>query len=290
MPYRKLQGHLQELNRQMLDFVMKAHERKPVDWILFTHTGGYIFVDTIRRIREQLGIPIVNQWFDCKQNFEGGAGVNGQDIGQSDIAPEFDAVWTSSRSVCEWYMAIGARPIFLPPGFSPAYTPRADCEKKSDIGFFGQCYGTRPDYITTLKRAGLSVSVGGYGWRDFPAIAPCDISKFIASCKVNLGISGVGYSMDLVTLKGRDFEVPGSGGVYLATYNPDLEPLFDIGKEIFCYRSMAEMIDLARMLVYDEALRESAAENGYRRAIKEHRWLHRFKELLKILGLIKEDE
>jgi hypothetical protein len=282
-----LQSRLPELNNLMVRFLRETHARRPIDWILCTHSGGIILRDTIRRIREELGIPIVNQWLDCKQSFEAGMGPHGQDMGQKDIAPEFDLVWTSSRSVCEWYMVVGARPFFLPEGFSPAYTPRISCKKTSDVGFFGQCYGLRPDYIAALRRAGLSVAVAGYGWKGFPEISVDKVGDFIGSCKVNLGMGGVGYSMDLTTLKGRDFEVPGAGGAYLTTYNPDLASFYHIGKEILCYHSMDEMVDLALQLVRDEALRESLADNAYARAMKEHRWKHRFTTVLEILDLIK---
>ena len=284
----KLPLRLPELNNLMMQFLRNNHKQKPIDWILFTHSGGIILRDTIRRIREELGIPIVNQWLDCKQSFEGGVGLYGQDTGQKDIAPEFDLVWTTSRSVCEWYMVVGARPIFLPEGFSPYFTPRINCKKTGDVGFLGQCYGLRTDYLNALKNAGLSVLTGGYDLKGYPVIPVEKMGDFIGSCKVNLGMGGIGYSMDLTTLKGRDFEIPGAGGTYLTTYNPDLALFFDIGKEIFCYHSINEMVELASRLVRDEALCQYLAENAYKRSMREHRWMHRFRTILGILGIVND--
>ena len=285
----KFQARLPELNELMLNFLRKAHARQPIDWILCTHSGSVILKDTLRRIREEFGVPIVNQWLDCKQNFEAKMGPHGQDMGQKDIAPEFDMVWTSSRSVCEWYMALGARPLFLPEGFSPHFTPRINCKKIMDVGFVGACYGQRPDYINALRHSGISVTAAGYGWKDSYVVPNDEMGKFIGSSKVSLGMGGVGYSMDLTTLKGRDFDIPGAGGAYLTTFNPDLAEFYHIGKEILCYQSKDEMVELAHQLINDESLRVNLAENGYARAMREHRWSHRFKTVLDVLGLIEGD-
>jgi hypothetical protein len=283
------QKRVLELNQKFFDFVAESHKKCSVDWILMTHTGYIVLKETIRKIRKQFGIPIVNQWLDCKQNFEAGMGPHGQDLGQKDIASEFDMVWTSSRSVCEWYMAVGGRPYFLPEGFSPDYIPRIECEKTSDIGFFGQCYGNRADYIHILKKAGLKVRVGGFGWKDAPTVPDSEIGKFIASSKVSLGMGGMGYSMDLTTVKGRDFEIPGAGAVYLTTFNPDLTNFFDIGKEIFCYRTVDEMVEITYELTNNETLCKQVSERAYRRSLREHRWIHRYKTVLKILGILGDD-
>ncbi len=119
----QLPGRLPELNARMLEFVRETHKLRPVDWVLICASGKLILGGTLRAIHEELGIPTVNQWLDCKQNFEGGLGPHGQDTGQKDIASEFDLVWTSSRSMCEPYLAVGARPLYLPEGFSPRLTP-----------------------------------------------------------------------------------------------------------------------------------------------------------------------
>jgi len=282
------QKRIPELNQRMVAFLREVHLRRPLDWILVTHSGAVMLKETVRRMREEFGVPVVNQWLDCKQSFECGPGPHGQDLGQRDIAPEFDCVWTSSRSVCEWYMALGARPVFLPEGFSPKFTPRVHCERVRDVGFVGACYGLRPDYINALKKTRLSVVAAGYGWPDSYEVPNDEMGRFISSSRVNLGMGGVAYSMSLTTLKARDFDIPGAGGAYLTTFNPDLAHYFHIGKEILCYHSMEEMVELAGQLIRDDAMRETLADNGYARAMRDHRWLHRFKALLSILGVIEE--
>jgi hypothetical protein len=274
-----------ELNRRILAFVRETHRARPLDWLLITGSGNVIHRDTLRRIREEWGIPTVNQWLDCKQNFRSGVISNGQDTGQIDIAPEFDAVWTSSRTMCEPYLCVGARPLYLPEGFSPRLTPRVVGPQKYAVGFMGARYGLRQDYIMALRRAGVDVAVRGPGWGT-AEVPLSQMGEFFGQCKINLGFGGVGYSMALTTLKGRDFEVPGAGGVYLTTYNDDLAEFFRLGEEILCYRTPREMVEIVIDLLKDDRRRDSIAEHAYRRAMSEHRWSQRYRTVLHCLGVL----
>lgn len=279
---------LPELNETLFKFLKETNRKRPIDWILMPCSGEIILRDIPKRIREELGIPTVNQWLDCKQVFETGRTFHGQDSGMKDIAPEFDLIWSSARPCCDWYLAVGARPVFMGEGFSPRLIPKVDCAKKHDVGFVGARYGLRPDYVDALRRAGLRVEVRGPGWGT-RMVPFSEMAEFFGQCKVNLGMGGVGYSMSLTTLKGRDFEVPGAGGAYLTTFNPDLAEHFHVGNEILCYRNIDEMIELARLLVNDDQRREQLAANAYHRAMREHRWLHRFRDVLGLLGVLKSN-
>jgi hypothetical protein len=277
------------VNKRILDFVIVEHLKRPFDWLLMTGSGNMLLRSTVQQIREQLGIPIVNQWLDCKQNFESGMGPYGQDRGMKDISQEFDVMWTSSRSMCEPYMAIGARPLYLPEGFSPRLTPRLICPKRFEVGFMGARYGLRQDYIDALRCAGFQVETHGPGWK-CGEVPLQQMGRFFGECKVNLGMGGVGYSMELTTLKGRDFEIPGAGGAYLTTYNPDLAEFFHIGHEILCYHSIDDMIEQARRLVRDDSFQEELAARAYKRSMREHRWLHRFMKILGFIGILPQTQ
>jgi hypothetical protein len=275
------------LNKRLLEYFRYVHNKHPLDWIFMPITGSIVLKETIQRIRDEFRIPVINNWLDCKQNFAGGKMACGQDRGQIDIAPEFDLVCTSSRSTCEWYMAIGANPLFLPEGFSPRLTPRVDCHKIYDVGFLGAKYGPRCDYTSFLSNAGINIETRGYGWEK-GGISLNKMGSFFGQCKVNLGMGGIGYSTDLLTLKGRDFEVPGAGGVYLTSFNPDLADFFEIGKEIVCYQSLDEMLFLSRCLLNNDDWRRDIAERAYKRSMREHRWLHRFEKILSLLGILEQ--
>ena len=52
-------------------------------------------------------------------------------------------------------------------------------------------------------------------------------------------------------LKGRDFEVPMSGGLYLTQHNPELELVYKIGQEILTYHDVDDCAATIRAIVTD---------------------------------------
>ena len=74
-------------------------------------------------------------------------------------------------------------------------------------------------------------------------------------------MGGIGYSERFTNVKGRDFEIPGTGGgVYLTSFNPDLAQSFVVGEEILCYSNRDEMLELIRYyLAHPEEARAIAA-------------------------------
>ena len=56
-------------------------------------------------------------------------------------------------------------------------------------------------------------------------------------------MGGVGRTTKINHLKGRDFEVPMCGSVYLTNFNPELADCFVIGHEIMCYGSFEECFE-----------------------------------------------
>jgi len=116
------------------------------------------------------------------------------------------------------------------------------------------------------------------------------VEIFNRSC-INLGMGGIGYSERLTNLKARDFEIPGTGGgVYVTSFNPDLAQHFIIGEEILCYRNREEMLELIRYYLARPDEAREIARRGRERCLREHRWLHRYQRVCKILGILAEIE
>ena len=285
-------GHKRtELNRLLLESLRSAHKKKPVDWIFFYVGGLELSATTLQRIAEELGIPTVNMFLDDKHSWEGVL-VGDQHTGVIDIAGHFDLAWTSARVACEWYLVEGGRPLYMPEGFDQqAFYPR-QVEKDMPISFVGAAYGFRPEIINKLKRRHVPVQTFGAGW-SATSFAK-DLSDIFNRSQINLGMGGIGYSERLTNLKGRDFDVPGTGGgVYLTTYNADLAQHYEIGKEILCYQSFDELLELIRYYLARPDEAATIAEAGRQRCLTEHRWLHRYEKICRMLGVLQasqEDE
>lgn len=176
--------------------------------------------------------------------------------------------------------------FFLPEGFDAKHFYPMSVEKRYQVSFVGEKYGRREQIVRKLRSAGIPVSCFGSGWEN-PPVYGKDFVEVLNSSVVNLGIGLVQHSNNLVNLKTRDFEVPGTGGgAYVTTYNPDLCPFFNIGEEIFCYRTIDDLIEIIRDLLRNPEKSERASKNARARSLKEHRWLHRYISILEILGIL----
>ncbi len=79
----------------------------------------------------------------------------------------------------------------------------------------------------------------------------------------------------------REFEVPMSGGVHLVHKHPKLIEYFSEDKEMLFYQGTEEMLDKAKFYLAPERqkLRLSIRKNARKRALAEHTWMHRFKQI-----------
>ena len=86
-------------------------------------------------------------------------------------------------------------------------------------------------------------------------------------------------------VKLRDFEVPLAGGFYLVEEAPEHRELFDIGREIVTWQSTGELIEKARYYLGHESECRAIAAAGQRRALRDHTWAKRFRDLFRTLGI-----
>lgn len=288
--YRRDRGFVERrkrINDLFLADLLKAHSRNPVDWVFVYASGWEILAETLKAVVEKVGVPLVNMCLDDKQSWSGPS-IGGQRLGQIDIAPHFDLSWTSARVACEWYLAEGCRPIYMPEGFdSLRFRPMAEA-KTIPVSFIGAAYGFRPTAIKFLKQHGIDVRSYGPGWENGGVWGDEQV-RVINRSTINLGFGGIGYSEDLTNVKTRDFEIPGAGGgLYITSFNSDLAQHFDIGREIVCYRNRDEMLEQIRYFLDRPAEAAVIAARARRRCLADHRWLNRYAKVCRALGVLGE--
>lgn len=272
------------LNELFIEAVETSHRDKPIDWVFVYGHGGEVEAEVITRISRDLGIPTVNMCLDDKQSWSGPR-LGNQRLGQIDIASAFDVSWTSARVSCEWYMAEGGRPLFMPEGCDAASFHPIGGDRDLAASFVGQAYGRRPDLIDFLRRGNVDVTVFGDGWRG--AGRAENLNEVFNRSVVNLGIGDIGYSSSITNVKGRDFDVAcAGGGVYVTSYNSDLARFFRAGEEMLCYRSKHELLEVVRMVLADPPAYDGVASRARARALGEHRWYNRYRRLCEVLGVV----
>ena len=202
-------------------------------------------------------------------------------VGQATLIPHVDLLWTNWRSGAQritdaggaaWYAGQGADPLFH------RYTPG---ERDIELLFLGQNYGERAAFVDYLRSAGLPVYAAGRGWPSGHVSFEASIA-LINRAQIVLGYGATGCMRDVQCLKGRDFEVPMCKAVYLTMYNSELSDWYDIGKEIICYSSRLDCVELARWLLVCPERLESIRAAGQQRALRDHTWETRIVGLLSL--------
>ena len=175
----------------------------------------------------------------------------------------------------------------MPEGFSAQHYHPRDVKTDLGVSFVGTAYGFRTAVVDYLRRKGVRVATFGAGWPNAAWID--DAAEVFCRSAVNLGMGGIGYDEDVTNVKGRDFEIPGcGGGVYLTRFNADLAKHFVAGEEILCYANRDEMLELIHWGLAHRQEARSMAIRARERAMREHRWRHRFEKVCWILGILPE--
>jgi spore maturation protein CgeB len=251
--------------------------------VIFTYLSGeLVAADALQEIRT-CGIPLVNLSLNDKEYF---IGKNQREpaIGMRDICRAFDLCWTSTADSLKKYCVEGGMPLCLPEGANPEIHKPCNVEKTIDVSFVGQCYGNRPEIVRRLREQGIAVAAYGQGWPEGP-LATEEMVRMYSASRINLGFGGVSGHRSAYCLKGRDFEIPMSGGLYVTEYHPELTQVY-APDEIVMYRGFDDLAAKIRSLLAHPEKAEEIRKKGLARARGSHTWEMRFEKVFRLLGLI----
>lgn len=269
-----------DLRRRVTDW---CREERPD--VIFTYLSGEQITPDTGAWLQRLQVPTINIYLNDKENFVGKI-RGGYAAGMRDICRYFDLCWTSTRDALEKYCVAGATPVYLPEGANPAVHRPYDVPRDIPVSFVGQCYGRRPEMVAAIAAAGIPVAVYGSGWANGP-LSTEDMVRMYSRSDISLGFSGVADMAGAYCLKGRDFEVPMSGGLYLTENHPELGRWFTPGEEIETYTDASDLIEKIRRLLDAPDRAAAIRRAGRRRALAEHSWEKRFETVFGIMGLCR---
>jgi spore maturation protein CgeB len=272
------------MNRALMEKVTTWMAEDRADVIFMYVSGEQVEPETLAALRG-FGVPLVNLALNDKEQFVGKIRA-GRAFGARDICRYFDLCWTSTEDALMKYRVEGARPIYLPEGANPDIHKPYALDKTIDVSFVGQCYGNRAGVVNALSRQGIAVEAHGYGWPQGPLMLD-DMVRLYSRSKINLGFGGVEGHQDTFCLKGRDFEIPMSGGLYLTEDHPELARAFRVGEEILTYSGIEDLIQKILYYLQHPADAETVREKGRERALREHTWEARFHRIFCLLGLLE---
>ena len=76
-----------------------------------------------------------------------------------------------------------------------------------------------------------------------------------------------------------------SGALFLAEQQDELAEYFTIGQEVLTYTDREDLLDTVRYYLAHPEQAERVRSAGRQRAVREHTWAHRFRQLFDVLGL-----
>jgi len=204
------------------------------------------------------------------------------------LAPAYDCFFTHDSSSLARHRSTGARAHYLAFGCDPEYlrppTLSVEARWTAPLVFVGSRDDVREPVLRELTDAGLVA--WGPGWPRGPLYGD-DFVRALAGAKVGVNVHqqfgergdparyGTGANM-------RVFELAAVGTPQLSDAKADIARHFTPDREIVLYRSVVELVDRARALLADDALRRRLAAAARERALREHTWRHRLEELLTI--------
>jgi spore maturation protein CgeB len=272
------------MNNAMLDSFHKANSKRAIDIVVGYGTGYTIDPNSLLKMGKA-GAVILNFSWDDKLGFRGKM-LGGRWTGPAALASVVDLNLTNAPESCIKYLVEGGLAKFWPEAAHPDIHKPYDLPFEFDVSFVGSKYGWRPKFVSKLRKMGINIICFGNGWENGP-LSDEEMVKLYSRSKINLGFAGVGHSRKLMCLKGRDFEVPMSGGLYLTQDNPELSLVYDVGNEIMIFE---DELDCAEKIIWllahpDEA--DKIRQAGEKKALGYHHWKNRFDDVFRMSGILK---
>ena len=247
-----------------------------IDLIMTYFSGAEISRSTVLECRK-FGVPIVTFHFDDRLHFKGSK-IGNQYSGPYSVCDAYDTNYTNAPQSLSKYSARHAHAVFFPEAANPDHFKPIATEKKYDVSFIGAKYGRRETFIENLRELGLSVECFGPGWANGTLTEDQMVEVYNKSW-INLGFGFIGDTK-LTCIKGRDFEVPSCGVVYMTNYSRELELVYDVNKEILTYTSATDCADKINKLLKNKSNLETIGKHARQAVLSRHTWHHRFQQML----------
>ncbi len=240
--------------------------------IVFLYTSDFIInKSTINHFQNSNTLIISFCWDDILY-FKGK--VNKQPVGVSELSKGADINLTFSPETIARYNYFKSPCFFwhsIPKKSKEHISLHYQVQNNFYVLFIGSKYGHRETFINKLIEIGIPMRCFGNGWPN-GGISDEQMQKEIKLAPLTLGFSNVGYTRNITTIKGRDFEVPLYGGLYLTQYSKGLEMYYNLNDEILTYTSLTDCIKLIFWVQNFPEQAKIVREAGFKKAIEKCSW------------------
>jgi len=253
--------------------------------IIFLYASDFVISKKTMKLFQNSNTLIISFCWDDLLYFKGM--MKGQPVGVSQLSTEADINLTFSPEVIPQYN------FFKSPCFFWSSIPKTILNEQPlnynihtnfYVLFIGSKYGHREVFVHKLIKKGIPVKCFGSGWSN-GNISETQMHMEIANAPVTLGFSNVGYTRNITTIKGRDFEVPLLGGLYLTQFSKGLELYYKPGKEILTYMNFENCISQITWIQENPKDAFQIRLAGYLKALQNCTWEARMEYLKQIISL-----
>ena len=276
-----------KLNNELLDSFRSMYDDES-NILIFIYASDFALSAKTLTFLQKKNTFLISFCWDDLLYFSGN--YKGQPIGVSKLSKFVDFNLTLSPAAIPIYNYHNNACFFwdaLPIEITLNTYPSSTKSHEFYVLFIGSKYGWRERLIKKLQSKGINIICYGKGWPN--GILPYNDMKIaVKIAPLVLGFSNVGYTKNITTIKGRDFEIPLFGGLYLTQYSKGLDKYYDIGKDILTYRNFNECYSKILMIKSNPSLGDSIRDSGYRKALSVCTWNSRFLFLSRLINQIIE--
>jgi hypothetical protein len=252
--------------------------------ILFLYASDFSISKSSMHYMNRKNVMVISFCWDDLLYFKGK--VKGQKVGIHDLSKYADINLTLSPESISRYNYFKS-PAFFWDSNEIANANTIKFQKPTEgtsfyVLFVGSNYGWRTVFIKNLIKAGIEVKCFGNGWEN-EQLSEEQMKEEILKAPVTLGFANIGYTRNVTTIKGRDFEVPLYGGLYLTQYSEGLAAYYKPGKEVFTYKNLNECINNIKLIMTKTEYAFQVRQAGHIRAVKFGSWNSRVNYLKLLL-------
>jgi spore maturation protein CgeB len=251
-------------------------------------------------LRDRFQVPVVYYDGDVPMSLPEFGGMDtGFNIYHGADPSEYDLVVSNSEGGLGRLRELGARraeAVFW--GADPELFAPLPVEKERDVFFYGYGDKFRREWMEALvgepsrRLPEVDFALGG---RDFRAdigrarvIGDVPFNAFnraISASRINLNITRRSHATVWASSTSRPFELAAAGAAIVSSPVEGIERWFEPGRELVVVQDADEAEQVYRELLADPAAREELGRRARERALDEHTYVARARQLLELIGL-----
>jgi spore maturation protein CgeB len=213
-----------------------------------------------------------------------------------EVLKQYDLIISSFPHYVEKFESWGINSEYLKWCFEGSITREIKSKKKKyDVVFIGgfSHHHSKGNKVMESLARNVRVDFWGYGVDSLPPLSLIrktyhgqawgkDMFKIFSQAKIVVN-RHIGVSENIANNM-RMFEVTGMSALLITDHKANLSDFFDVGKEVISYKDDKTLISSVKYYLKHDKERERVARLGQKRALKDHTYKVRMKELSKMLS------